>query len=121
MIVRRERPRDHVAVRQVHTAASGTPGGRGEVVEARLVDELREDAGFLPHLSLVAVDDEELVGAVIATRGRLEPLDIPVLGLGRLGVRPDRQRAGAGTVLVLALPAVVNAADERPGATAGFA
>ena len=28
-----------------------------DVVEARLTDELRADVGFLPHLSLVAVDD----------------------------------------------------------------
>ena len=113
MIVRREHPRDHAAVRTVHTAAFRPPGRTGEVVEARLTDELREDAGFLPHLSLVAVDGGDLIGAAIATRGWLEPLGIPVLGLAPLGVRPDRQRTGVGTVLVYALLAVAEAADER--------
>jgi putative acetyltransferase len=61
----------------------------------------------------VAVDGDEIVGHVIATRGWLEPLGLPVLGLGPLGVRPARQRAGVGTVLVHALLAVAEAADER--------
>ena len=110
MIVRRERPADHAAVRKVHQAAFGTGD---DVVEARLVDQLREDAGFLSHLSLVAVEDDEVIGHVIATRGWLEPLGHPALGLGPLGVRPENQRAGVGTVLVHALLAVAEAADER--------
>ena len=61
----------------------------------------------------MAVDGDEIVGHVIATRGWLEPLGLPVLGLGPLGVRPARQRAGVGTVLVHALLAVAEAADER--------
>ena len=108
MIVRRERPADHDAVRALYVAAFAP-----SEVEARLTDELREDAGFLPHLSLVAVDGGEVVGHVIATRGWLEPFGTPVLGLGPLGVHPDRQRSGVGTVLVHALLAVAEAADER--------
>ena len=114
MIVRRERPADHDAVRAVHRAAFRPPGTTGDdVVEARLTDELREDVGFLPHLSLVALDGDQVVGHVLATRGRLEPLGAPALGLGPLGVRPDVQGRGIGTVLVHALLAVAEAADER--------
>jgi putative acetyltransferase len=107
VIVRREHPRDHGAVRALHEAAFGRP------VEARLLDELREDAGFLPHLSLVAVDGGRIVGHVIATRGWLEPLGAPVLGLGPLGVLPEMQGHGVGTALVHALIAVAEACDER--------
>jgi putative acetyltransferase len=108
VILRREHPRDHDAVRAVHSAAFGRP------VEARLTDELREDAGFLPHLSLVAVDEAgQVVGHVIATRGWLEPLGVPVLGLGPLGVSPATQRRGVGTALVHAVLAVAEACDER--------
>jgi len=110
VIVRRERPADHDAVREIHRAAFG---GGDDVVEARLVDELREDAGYLPQFSLVAEDGGELIGHVIATRGRLEPLGIPALGLGPLGVRPGHQRRGVGTALVHALVAVAEAGDER--------
>jgi putative acetyltransferase len=113
--VRRERPADHDAVRALHRAAFG-PGAaaRGaELVEDRLTDELREDAGFLPHLSLVAVDDDVVVGHVLATRGRLEPLGVPALGLGPLGVLPDAQGRGTGSALVHALVAVAEASEER--------
>jgi putative acetyltransferase len=119
VIVRRERPADNAGVHAVQLAAfavdpvTGAHRTAEEIREAPLVDELREDAGFLPHLSLVAVTDGEVVGHVIATRGWLEPLGHPVLGLGPLGVRPDHQRSGVGTVLVHALLAVAEAADER--------
>lgn len=116
MIVRRERPADHAAVRRLHAAAFRPAGARpdAEVVEARLTDELREDAGFLPHLSLVAVGEAgAVVGHVIGTRGWLEPLGVPVLGLGPLGVLPGAQGRGVGTVLVHAVIAVAEAAGER--------
>ena len=114
MIVRREQPRDHAAVRDLHRAAFGTvQAGGAEVVEARLLDELRADAGFLPHLSLVALDGGDLVGHVIGTRGWVEPLGAAALGLGPLGVRPDAQGRGVGTVLVHALLAVAEAAGEH--------
>ncbi len=77
------------------------------------MDQLREDAGFLPHLSLVAEDDDRLVGHVIATRGWLEPFGTPVLGLGPLGVLPEAQGRGVGTALVHALVAVAEACEER--------
>lgn len=118
VIVRRERPRDHDAVRALHLAAfardpvSGRQRSPEDVVEARLVDELREDAGFLPHLSLVAVADEAVTGHVLATRGWLEPTGAPALGLGPLGVLPEAQGRGIGTVLVHALLAVAEAAGE---------
>ena len=120
MHVRREQPADHDAVRAVHTAAFRPDGtltgdavhGRA-VVEARLTDELRADVGFLPHLSLVAVVEGSVAGHVIATRGWLEPLVVPVLGLGPLGVAPAAQRRGVGTALVHALLAVAEACEER--------
>ena len=118
MIVRRERPADHAAVRALHIAAftrdpvSGAVRTPDDVLEARLVDELREDAGFLPHLSLVAVDGDVVIGHVIATRGWLEPFGTPTLGLGPLGVTPGRQGEGTGTALVHALLAVAEAAGE---------
>jgi putative acetyltransferase len=113
VIVRREHPRDHHAVRELTESAFGRP------LEARLLDDLRQDAGFVPHLSLVAVDGRDVVGHVIATRGWLEPFGTPALGLGPVGVRPDRQGGGIGTVLVHAVIAVAEAAGERVVALLG--
>ena len=118
MIIRREHPLDHDAVRALHLAAftrdpvSGVERSSEDVVEARLVDALREDAGFLPRLSLVAVVDDVVTGHVIATRGWLEPFGAPVLGLGPLGVLPDAQGRGVGTALVHSVLAVAEAAGE---------
>lgn len=118
VIVRRERPADHDAVRALHRAAfardpaSGEARAPADVVEARLVDELRADAGFLPHLSLVAVLDGEVAGHVVATRARVGPAGAPALGLGPLGVLPAVQGERVGTVLVHAVLAVAEAAGE---------
>ncbi|MBJ7451293.1 MAG: N-acetyltransferase [Blastococcus sp.] len=119
MIVRREGPADHDAVRALHRSAFARDPATGEtrgpdgVVEPRLVDELREDPGFLPHLSLVAVREDDVVtGHVILTRAWLEPAGAPVLGLGPLGVLPEAQGSGVGTALVHSVLAVAEAAGE---------
>jgi putative acetyltransferase len=125
VIVRRERPADHDAVRTLHRAAfardpaTGSERAPEDVVEPRLVDDLREDAGFLPHLSLVAVVDDDVAGHVIATRGWLEPFGAPTLGLGPLSVLPEVQGRGIGSVLVHALLAVAEAAGESSVALLG--
>ena len=125
MIIRRERPSDRAAVHALHVAAftvdpvTGAIHRPDDVPEARLVDELRADVGFLPHLSLVAVDGDRIVGHVIATRAWLEPLGTPVLGLGPLGVDPESQRAGVGSALMHAVLAVAEAAGERAVALVG--
>lgn len=118
MIVRRERPADAADVRALHRLAFARDPATGilrapdDVVEAGLVDELREDPGNLAHLALVALVDDVLVGHVVATRGWVEPAGVPALGLGPLGVLPAAQGSGVGTVLVHALLAVAEATGE---------
>ena len=128
VLIRRERAGDVDAIRDVHLAAFATVRDRDEPVaaedeaapppdpvEARLVDELRADtAAWLPALSLVAEDGEgEVVGHVVCTRATLgDPggpgEELPVLGLGPLGVLPERQKQGVGLAL---MHAVLGAAD----------
>jgi putative acetyltransferase len=113
--VRRAHPADRDAVLAVHRAAFAPPDAPAgaDVVEVRLTEELHQDVGFLPHLSLLAVDGGQVVGHVICTRGWVEPLGAAVLGLGPLGVLPQAQRSGVGSALVHAVLAVAEAADER--------
>jgi putative acetyltransferase len=106
LTVRREGPDDVGSIRDVHRAAFGG----GEPVEAGLVDALRADAAWLPHLSLVAVRDGELVGHVVATRARVG--DVPALGVGPLGVLPTAQGRGVGRALMYALLGAAQALDE---------
>lgn len=115
MIVRREQPRDVAPVRAVVGAAFARPEP-GEPVEVWLLDRLRADSGWLPALSLVAVDDpdradpDQVVGHVVGTRAEVGGR--PVLGLGPLAVRPDRQRQGVGTALMHAILGAAEALDE---------
>ncbi|WJK43006.1 N-acetyltransferase [Solwaraspora sp. WMMA2056] len=138
MLVRRERADDVAAVRAVVTAAFRRPAESGPgqgpepddrpPVEVGLLDELRADPGWIPALSLVAVDGPAdtdpgapaavagqvdaggIVGHVVCTRGYVD--DRPALGLGPLAVRPDRQRAGVGSALMHAVLAAAEARDE---------
>ncbi len=103
MIVRAEEERDHAAVRALNEAAFETPA------EARLVDAVREQA--TPIVSLVA--DAVGVRAVPARSSLtghilLSPVELPgqaelrLMGLAPMGVSPDRQREGIGSLLVRA-------------------
>jgi putative acetyltransferase len=106
VLVRREMAEDVAAIRAVTAAAFARPG-EDVPVEAPLVDWLRESPAWIPELSLVAVDwGGDVVGHVVCTRGTVE--GAPVLALGPLSVRPDRQRQGVGQAL---MHAVLGAAD----------
>lgn len=109
VLIRRETPADHDAVDAV-TAAAFDRGDGARAEEADLTRALRADAGFVPRLSLVADDAGEVVGHVICTRG--DVAGRPVLGLGPLAVRPDRQRGGVGSALVHAVLGAADALDE---------
>ncbi len=83
MIVRDEKPEDFPAIRSVVTAAFGPPS------EANLVDRLRADGDAV--ISLVAVDDGEIVGHVLFSKVKAP---FPALGLGPVSVLPERQCEG---------------------------
>lgn len=117
MIIRRERPEDIEAIRSVTAAAFRSavrsappvePGG--DPGEAVLVTWLRADDGWVPELSLVAVEDGHVIGHVVASRARVD--DHPALGLGPLSVLPDRQRQGVGAALMEALLGAADALGE---------
>ena len=73
LVIRKEGTHDADAIRRVHRAAFGG----ADPVEVGLVDALRADVGWLPHLSLVAVRDGAVVGHVVATRAWVG--DVPAL------------------------------------------
>jgi putative acetyltransferase len=104
VLIRREGPGDAAAIREITVAAFG------RTAEATLVDELRESGAWLPALSLVAgslvAGESGVTGHVLCTRGHVG--DAPVLALGPLSVRPDRQRSGVGSAL---MHAVLGAGD----------
>jgi putative acetyltransferase len=108
MLIRRESGEDVSVIRAVTEAAFARPDAPGrETAEAPLVDELRASPAWLPALSLVAVTpQDEVIGHVLCTRAHVN--ETPVLALGPLSVRPDRQRTGVGSAL---MHAVLGAGD----------
>jgi putative acetyltransferase len=94
IIIRREMPEDHPAVRRVNEQAFGRPQ------EADLVDRLRDGCPGL--VSLVADAGAEMVGhilfspAVIEGEGR----STNGLGLAPIAVLPGFQRQGIGKALI---------------------
>jgi putative acetyltransferase len=99
-----------VEARAVQAAAFRTQAAHDEPVEARLLDELRNCDGWLPSLSIVAAIDGAVVGHVVTTRGFIG--DVPVLGLGPIGVLPSYQRQGVGLALIHATIGAAEALDE---------
>ncbi|QIQ03537.1 GNAT family N-acetyltransferase [Streptomyces liangshanensis] len=110
MLIRRETPADHPAVRAVTAAAFARPE-QPVPIEVTLLDALRASDAWLPALSLVATDDEgAVVGHVVCTRGHVDTT--PVLGLGPLSVAPAHQRRGVGLALMHATLGAADALDE---------
>jgi putative acetyltransferase len=106
VMIRREASGDAEVIHSVTAAAFARPG-EDVPVEAPLVGWLRASMAWIPELSLVAVDPGGgVAGHVVCTRGNVGPA--PVLALGPLSVRPDRQRHGVGKAL---MHAVLGAAD----------
>ena len=108
MLIRRETERDAEPIRAITTAAFAPRRPPGQIPpEAELIDELRAGPAWLPALSLVAATPAgEVIGHVLGSRGHVG--QDPVLALGPLAVRPDRQRHGVGSAL---MHAVLGAAD----------
>lgn len=110
MLIRREVAGDTHAVRAVHGAAFPAPAGAAPA-EVALVDALRRSPAWIPRLSLVAAVGARVVGHVVCTRATLDGSHA-VVGLGPLGVLPDRQGAGVGSALVHAVLGAADALDE---------
>ncbi len=95
--IREERPGDIAAIRRITAEAfRGMP--YSSQTEAAIVDALR-DAGALA-VSLVAVEDGDVVGHVAFSPVRIGGADAGWFGLGPVSVRPDRQTRGIGTALI---------------------
>ena len=95
MIIRAETPGDYPGVAAVNVAAFE------EENEAQLIELIRQTDLYVAELSLVAVEDDHVVGHVMFSYVTLETPagDVQILDLAPLAVHPDHQNRGIGTAL----------------------
>jgi predicted N-acetyltransferase YhbS len=97
LIIRQEKIKDyddvyHV-VKEAFESAEHSDGN-----EQDLVVKLRKSESFIPELSLVAVEDDKIVGHILFTKAFVQ--DVEVLALAPLSVLPDYQNRGIGMSLM---------------------
>src|SRR5690348_6996722 len=97
-VIRPERDADHPAIAEVVRAAF--VGHPDEV--AAFVERIRASEHFIPELALVAEDTTGVIAHVMLSWVGVEGGSrTRILNLTPMSVRPDRQRAGVGTQLIL--------------------
>ena len=97
--IRPEKPEDLLAIRRLVQNAFDRD------LEANLVEKLRESDGFIPALSLVAVNDDEIVGHIMITSLEIATDNgesLPTTILAPLAVLPTFQNQGIGSALTRA-------------------
>jgi predicted N-acetyltransferase YhbS len=98
MQIRESVEKDKDAIRIVHLAAFGE--SEGETV-SQLAIELLEDKNAQPTLSLVAEQNNEIIGNIIFSPVNIEGIKgISAYILAPLAVKIDNQRKGIGTKLI---------------------
>ncbi len=94
--IRAEKTEDIEAIRQVNQEAFG------QEIEANLVDRIRNSQHFIPELSLVALDGDEIIGHIMFSTAWLEKPGkvIAILALAPMAVALAYQKRGIGSALV---------------------
>jgi putative acetyltransferase len=94
LLIREEGPDDYDAVKELNRTVFG-----GEA-EAQLVDHLRNDGAVI--LSLVAVENDEIVGHILFSALAIETETgvLQAVSLAPMAVLPQHQRNGIGSALV---------------------
>lgn len=97
IIIREEAPMDYAKIRQLVTDAfSGAEHTDGD--EQNLVERIRQDDSYIPKLSLVALNGDEIVGHIMFSKLSLG--DTTQLAVAPLAVAPHMQGKGIGGMLL---------------------
>lgn len=97
MIIRKETSTDYDTVYSLIKEAFET-AEHSDGSEPDLVAALRKSQAFVPGLSLVAEEDEMIVGHILFTEGKVG--GDTVLVLAPLSVLPEFQKQGVGSTLI---------------------
>ena len=96
LIIRPERKEDYPRITEINKLAFKQEN------EGRLVENLRKNTEFIPELSLVAQEDNEVVGHILFFPIKIidDKLIHTSLSLAPMSVHPSRQKKGIGSALV---------------------
>jgi putative acetyltransferase len=96
-VIRPETPADVDAIYTVNKQAFD-----GREGEPRLVDAIRKSNDFIPELSLVAVENDHVIGHILFSRIYIqsENEQLPALALAPMAILPEYQKQGIGSALV---------------------
>ncbi len=97
MVIRQEEIKDYEAVYNVVKTAFAS-AEHSDGTEQDLVGRLRNSNGFIKELSLVAEENNEILGHIIFTKAQIG--ETCGLALAPLSVAPHAQRKGVGTALM---------------------
>lgn len=95
--IRQENKKDYKEVYNVIKTAFET-AEHCDGNEQDLVVALRDSDNFIPELSLVAVQNDKIVGYILFTK--IEIGEYEELALASLGILPEYQKQGIGTKLI---------------------
>lgn len=95
--IRQEQPTDYDMVYYV-IKESFANAEHGDGNEQDLVASLRKSKSFIPELSLVAIEDNRIVGHILFTKAFVNKTE--VLALAPLSVLPAYQNRGIGLSLI---------------------
>ncbi len=98
MLIRQETVTDYEEVYELITEAFAT-AEHADGNEQDLVVALRKGKAFIPELSLVAEIDDKLAGHILFTKAKVNEQE--VLVLAPLSVKPQYQKQGVGTALIV--------------------
>ncbi len=99
MEIRKFKESDRFEILNIHKHAFGQEKG---IEIAKLVDDLLDDETAIPIVSLVAIEEKEIIGHILFTKvsiaGEKEPLSAQILA--PLAILPDSQDKGIGQKLI---------------------
>ncbi|MNM99604.1 hypothetical protein D3C81_1121690 [compost metagenome] len=97
MIIRTETEKDFEEVYQLNYLAFDNRED-----ESKLIDRIRSSEEFIPELSIVAEQDDEIVGHILLSKASVEDHDTyhPVIVLAPIAVKPNYQKQGIGAKLI---------------------
>ena len=99
MEIRKSTESQRKEILNIHKQAFGEEKG---VVIVKLVDDLLNDKTAMPILSLVAIENEKIVGHILYTKATITQTELPISAqiLAPLAVLPGEQKKGIGENLI---------------------